>query len=228
MEAQYRLLELGRLSAGIFHDLSSPLTTLSLTVERLENLGPNESERIKNEIHSLKRTFTCLDGFIKLIQNNLRTECTDTIFCAESSIKDVCNMISHRIISLNILMIIRIKRKILITGNPHRFQQVVLNIINNGIDVLSLKEESFSRKIVIRIRKEHGKYILDFSDNGNGMTEEIRVRIFNPFFTTKESTGGIGIGLAHTKEIIEKEFGGNIFVSSEVGKGTRFSIHLHP
>ncbi|OGS00414.1 MAG: hypothetical protein A3G41_03255 [Elusimicrobia bacterium RIFCSPLOWO2_12_FULL_59_9] len=109
-------------------------------------------------------------------------------------------------------------------GDNNQLQQALVNLCNNAIDALPQ-----SGRIVIRTRKGaapsgHG-IVLEVEDNGAGIPEEIRDKIFNPFFTTKEVGKGTGLGLALTHDIIERHQG-TIEVKSAVGRGTTFTVFL--
>ena len=95
-----------------------------------------------------------------------------------------------------------------------------MNIIANAIDASNTKG-----KINIKTWCENDKAFISITDNGQGMTEEIKSKIFDPFFTTKDVGSGTGLGLSITYGIIESH-NGKIEVKSEIGKGTTFTISL--
>jgi signal transduction histidine kinase len=104
-----------------------------------------------------------------------------------------------------------------------------MNILSNAIQAIEMRVQKLyddtPGKIAIQTR-QHGKnMVLTITDNGIGMTEDVRKRIFEPFFTTKEVGEGTGLGLSIVFKIIEKHHG-NISVKSDPGKGTTFTITL--
>jgi signal transduction histidine kinase len=103
-----------------------------------------------------------------------------------------------------------------------KLNQVFMNIISNAIDAI---DSTVNGKIIITTQKFDDKVSISIKDNGHGMTQEIKSRIFDPFYTTKKVGKGTGLGLAITYGIIE-EHKGNIAVISEPEKGTEFLISL--
>jgi signal transduction histidine kinase len=109
-------------------------------------------------------------------------------------------------------------------GSENKLEQVVIATLINAAEAIG---ESPNGAIQIISRAEDGgkSVSLSISDNGPGMSEELKDKIFDPFFTTKQRTGGTGLGLSITYGIIQ-EHGGHIKVDSQVGKGTTFTYHL--
>jgi signal transduction histidine kinase len=97
-------------------------------------------------------------------------------------------------------------------------RRAFINIIRNGIQAMSN-----SGTMTVRSRSENGKAILTLHDEGVGMSEEVKARLFQPNFSTK--TDGMGLGLAITKKIID-DLGGSIVVESKEGKGTTVIVVL--
>jgi signal transduction histidine kinase len=104
-------------------------------------------------------------------------------------------------------------------------QQVLLNLILNGMDAMSNLPKS-RRSLVVRVTETKNSNLqVDVTDQGTGIAPDVAERIFEPFFTTKSN--GMGMGLAISQHIIEAH-GGDIWVDSQAGKGTTFSFILPP
>ena len=108
-----------------------------------------------------------------------------------------------------------------ILGNEIQIEQVVINILQNAIDSLSDNGE-----ISIKTFLENSKIILKLSDNGHGMDEETKQKIFAPFFTTKPENVGTGLGLFVIEKIC-KNHNAKIFYESKVNVGTTFKISFN-
>ena len=122
-----------------------------------------------------------------------------------------------------------------IQGYTGQLNQVFMNILTNGIDALdeynqnrSLPEiESNPGQIRIQTELQEGSYvIIRIKDNGLGMTEEVREKVFHPFFTTKPVGKGTGLGLSISYQIIVEKHGGKLECFSQLGQGTEFAIYL--
>lgn len=111
-----------------------------------------------------------------------------------------------------------------VRGNLAQLQQVVLNALQNAAQALA---SDGAGRIAVRTRRLPGApwVALEVEDNGCGIPPEIRDRIFDPFFTTRQSVGGMGLGLAITEGIVQQH-GGRIEVESQVGQGTTFRFLL--
>ena len=108
---------------------------------------------------------------------------------------------------------------------PGKINQVLINLINNGIQAIKAKEHQHNDSISILTKDDPEYIIIEIADTGIGMSKEIKQKIFEPFFTTKEVGEGTGLGLSIVFGIIE-DHQGKIDVRSETGKGTVFIITL--
>jgi signal transduction histidine kinase len=123
---------------------------------------------------------------------------------------------------------------LLIDCFPGQLNQVFMNILANAIDALeeSNQGRNFTEieinpnQIWIKTIAEADQVKITIADNGNGISEEVRSRIFDHLFTTKEVGKGTGLGLAIAHQIIVEKHGGTIVVNSEIGKGTEFVISI--
>ena len=115
-----------------------------------------------------------------------------------------------------------------ITNYENELKQALLNILNNAKDALLSKKdiEDFDAFINISLYKNEEKMILEISNNGGNINEEILYKIFEPYFTTKFETQGTGIGLYMTKSIIETNMKGKIEVQNIIN-GVKFTITLN-
>jgi len=114
-----------------------------------------------------------------------------------------------------------------IVGSAAEIQQVVLNLLRNAIQAFNAQGENNDQpRIQIKAYQQEGQAVLEITDNGPGMSQEVRRHIFDPFFTTKEVGQGTGLGLSVSYFIVTEHHSGRIEVDSELDKGTRFRIHL--
>ena len=111
-------------------------------------------------------------------------------------------------------------RQRLITANKTQINRVLTNLILNGIQAV---DDGRTPIINLQLRDMGRGYEICIKDNGSGISEEAKRKIFTPNFTTKSS--GTGLGLAMTKRIVERT-GGSIRFETEVGNGTMFYVHI--
>jgi len=110
------------------------------------------------------------------------------------------------------------------------FSRVIINLSNNAFDAMrdklsAMDEKNYSPKLVIRTLKKDEVTVIEIADNGSGISEDIKDKILQPFFTTKKGTEGTGLGLSITNDII-KAHGGFLEVSTIQNEGTSFTIKL--
>lgn len=113
---------------------------------------------------------------------------------------------------------------------PQDLSRAVLNVMNNACYAVWNKAqsegESYKPEISVSVSVENGNLVIAISDNGEGMTDEVKQRLFENFFTTKPIGKGTGLGMNITREIIESRHGGNISFESTFGQGTTFTFIL--
>jgi len=113
----------------------------------------------------------------------------------------------------------------MLTSYPGPLEQVLINLINNAL-IHGLEGRRSGRVTISASRQGTDRVTLLVEDDGKGIPEEQRAKVFDPFFTTKGDDGGTGLGLSISHSIVTGQLGGEIEVSSEVGKGTRFTISI--
>lgn len=126
------------------------------------------------------------------------------------------------------------KDDITIFGLKNEFAQALMNILNNAKDALITHiDVKYKRVICVDLYKENGKTIIDITDNAGGIPYEIMDKIFDPYFTTKHKSQGVGIGLYMAQEIIVKHMKGelrvqntNFVLDGSDYKGAKFTIVL--
>lgn len=113
---------------------------------------------------------------------------------------------------------------------PGKLNQVFMNLLSNAVDAILAKPETGADEVIritTRMEERNGLYyaVIEIADTGIGMTEEIKQRLFQPFFTTKDVGKGVGLGLAISHGIVH-DHGGSIEVESETGHGSLFRVLL--
>ena len=224
-----KLSAVGRLAAGVVHEINNPLATISACAESLEarvNDGEfNGSAALEDlrEYLGLIRSeaFRCKSITMGLLDfSRTRTSDHVTIDLADV-IRSAIRLLSHQKRSPLVDFEVELAHDLqLVSGDPGQLQQAVIALATNALDAMG-----DSGTLAIRGRNEDDKVVVEVSDTGVGIPQENLAKIFEPFFTTKEIGRGTGLGLAVCYGILT-EHGGTLDVQSTVGAGTTFTITL--
>ena len=113
---------------------------------------------------------------------------------------------------------------------PQDLSRAVLNVMNNACYAVWNKSrtagDDYRPEVSVSVRVEGSNLIISIADNGEGMTEEVKQRLFENFFTTKPLGQGTGLGLGITRDIIENKHGGTVSFESEEGEGATFTLTI--
>ncbi|MBI2195214.1 MAG: two-component sensor histidine kinase [Planctomycetes bacterium] len=219
-----RLAYLGALAGGLAHEIRNPLSTINLNLQLLledwENVEGERGRRARRKLEVIqkeaKRLEEILNDFLRVVRGEeLKLEEHDL----NDVVEEILDLITPAVRSENIQI-----RRGLSTGLPRiRFdqallKQAIINLFKNAREAMGGGGE-----LIVRTARSGDHLRVDIADTGPGIPPEKQERIFRPYYTTKKA--GTGLGLASTKRIIE-EHGGDISFTSEVGKGTNFTIRL--
>ncbi|MBF0459435.1 MAG: hybrid sensor histidine kinase/response regulator [Nitrospirae bacterium] len=230
---QSKMAEVGSMINAIAHQWRQPLNVISLMAQEIEE-SYKFGDLNKDYLMEAKDTIlTHVDFMTKTVDDfcrYLRPSKEKIIFDIKKSIEEVVLMFSPYFqksgISLNFDFI---DENVSARGYPNEFKQVILNLINNARDAILLKCRETGQpaegRIDIGIAMKNKTIKIRVSDNGGGIPSDIIGRIFEPYFTTKESHKGTGIGLYMSKTIIEKNMGWKLNVANVEG-GAEFVIEI--
>jgi hypothetical protein len=212
------LAMMGRMAAYIAHEIRSPLVTMGgFALSILENYQNSEIVKRNARIISeeIERLEEVLENMLSLSRPLSLKKLPKDI---NQMLEKTCGFVEERVRANNISLEKIFSSLPLIMVDPRQMKQAFLNIINNGIDHMPQ-----GGKLTLVTQKEEDFIKVKIMDTGKGIPEELKSRIFQPFFTTKSK--GIGLGLAITQRIV-KTHHGSISVESSLGKGTTFVISL--
>jgi two-component system, NtrC family, sensor kinase len=218
-----KIASLGRMSAGVAHEINNPLAGILIYAELLQrDLAPDSAHRENLEV-IIKQTMRCQQIVHRLLDFSRQSLGDRKLFDLNDIIHRCVELISHQAFFHNIKVIQELDPFLpQIVGDPGQLQQVFTNLLLNAADAMGGQG-----RIVIASRPTpHGDgIILTFTDTGCGIPPEIRDKIFEPFFTTKPPGKGTGLGLSIVYGVIQRH-GGTITADSPWGGGTTFTIRL--
>jgi len=233
-----RLQALGELSVGLVHEISQPLSILRLKLEMLlkqmETPGEPEKNRqiVRDGFQLIDRMAATIDSMRKFSH---QTE--ENILSAvnvNAMVENAVNLVRADFERRNIIIQAEKDPNLpYILANPLYIEQVLVNLLANARDAFDERDSSDGyedrdeRKIVrISLVPKGGEWVeIHISDNAMGMPHEVVRKIFDPFFSTRKNGRNTGMGLSICKNIIDS-LGGDIFVKSQPGAGTQFTLRL--
>ena len=227
-----KLASLGRMSAGIIHEINNPLnyatTGLYTLHKRTAALPPEQQGDFAEIVADIEEGV----GRVKKIVSDLRTfthpdgEQLDDVDLNEV-VATALRFLSHEW-NGDVQVETRLPDPFIVRANKSRLIQVVLNVLQNSLYAVKRKtfgEAAERPSISIEGRAEAGRHLLIVRDNGEGIAAADLDKIFDPFFTTKEVGQGMGLGLSICYRIV-REYEGEIRVNSELGKFCEFSLEF--
>jgi len=225
-----KLASLGRMSAGIIHEINNPLNFATTGLFTLRNKGkflaPEQREEYAEVLKDVEEGITR----VKNIVSDLRmfthpdTESHDQVEVAEvvtSSLRFLSNEWKDKV-----LIEQKVPEHQTVWANKNKLIHVLVNLLQNSLDALKGKVFTNEKPTIwIEGRLEPGKSILIFRDNGSGIDSEHLDKIFDPFYTTKDVGEGMGLGLSICYRIVQ-ECEGRISVRTEPGKFCEFTLEF--
>jgi len=219
-----KLAVAGRLAAQVAHEINNPLAGIKGGFTLIKGAISKDYKHygyvdmIDGEIDRIARIVKQMFNLCRPFQGKI------TEFDPAVPVRGVVSMLGElsnkHFVTVNIGSF---ENTVKVTMSEDFFRQILFNIIKNAIEATP----DGSEVNIVNIRNQDDRLIIMVSDQGGGISDELRSKIFEPFFTTKDkhSDSGLGLGLATTKGIVEA-MGGSLDLTSKEGKGTTFIIDL--
>jgi len=220
LELSRRMAAIGRLTSGVGHEVKNPINAIVVHLELLKtkmgDTGASANrhlEVIDSEIHRLDRVVQTLVDFsrpveVKLVEYDLRHVVADVVTLAGAEMSTRQVHLSSRLPAYPVVAKVDVDL----------LKQAVLNVVQNGAQAMPE-----GGRLEVFLFEEGKSAVIQVEDQGGGISEELRERIFDLYFTTKK--GGSGIGLAMTYRILQLHHG-SIDVQSELGRGSVFQLRI--
>jgi len=209
----------GRLAAGVSHEIGNPLASISSLVQEL--LTEEGSSFVKGSLNTIHQHVNRIARIVRNLGDFARLYPRQRV---PTSLRDILQntidlvRFDKNFKKIEVVTDVQNSRPVKI--DPDQMQQVFLNLLLNARDAMP-----DGGKLDISMKENDGRVRMVFADTGTGIESEVKDKVFDPFFTTKGPTRGTGLGLSICYSII-KDHGGTIEVESEKDKGTKFIIIL--
>ena len=226
LERQQKLATLGTLAAGIAHEIRNPLTSLKARLYTLEKhlqavpAARKDTDIISAEISRLEHIVQDVLSFARPSDPKLEIIAADTV------IREVQGLMSPDLESRGLHLVVESSPELLIRADSGHLKQVLVNLVRNAAEAIDGKGTVTLRTRPARAPfggRETAAVILEVADDGKGIPPEVEKRLFDPFFSTKET--GTGLGLPIAARIVEKH-GGLLQYQTRPGHGTTFGVVL--
>ncbi len=215
---QDKMAAVGQLAAGIAHEIRNPLASISGSVQLLESTSsdPENSKLFKIILKEIDRLNDLITEFLEFVRpDKVNEEPMDLNYLIDELMK---MLKFNKTVRQDISIDLQLNSERSIHGDSPKLKQALLNITLNAMQAMNDVEDP---KLSIKTYDENDKVVLSITDTGIGIKPETLNKIFEPFHTTKPK--GTGLGLAITHKILENHQA-EVFVESELGKGTQFTI----
>ena len=246
-----KMASLGELTAGIAHEIQNPLNFVNnfsdVSNELLEEMKQelatgntqqaieivnNVKENLEKILHHGKRADAIVKGMLQHSRTSSgQKELTDINILADEYLRLAYHGLRAKDKFFNAKFETVLDPSIdKISVVPQEIGRVILNLINNSFYAVSEKKKDtgngYEPTVIVSTKKEKDKIEIRVKDNGNGIPQKVLEKIFQPFFTTKPTGQGTGLGLSLSYDIITKGHGGEIKVKTREGEGSEFIISL--
>jgi PAS domain S-box-containing protein len=238
-----KMASIGRLTAGIAHEMNTPLAAVRSSLSELSSLvkeydeavgDPDVNEEDHHEIaaemrQAIELASTSAEraaGFVRGVKSQTRDLSSKQMvaFNAVPIIDEAILLLSHMLREKKCTVNFDHTSSLMeLKGSPGRLAQVVTNLIVNSADACAPRGDG---KIDVKLVDDGAYLVMSVTDNGGGIPPEIITRIFEPMFTTKPFGQGTGLGLPIIHDIVVGDFAGKIDVASKVGEGTTFTLRM--
>jgi two-component system NtrC family sensor kinase len=230
-----KLAAVGRLAAGVVHEINNPLATIAACAEALESRTDEgvygagaDAEDLREYLQLIRgEAFRCKQITNGLLDFSRARAVQHAPVNLSEVVESAARLLLHQKRGAAIKIEVNIVADLpLVSGDEGQLQQAVIILAENAIDAMPEGGTlTLSTRRGAGEEEEDGVALIEVSDTGQGIAPKILERIFDPFFTTKEVGRGTGLGLAVCYGIVT-EHGGRIAVESAVGRGSTFTIRL--
>jgi PAS domain S-box-containing protein len=221
---QSRLAAMGEMIGNIAHQWRQPLNALGLLLFNIKDayrFNTLDADYLEQAVGIGNRLVQKMSTTISDFSRFFHPDKEILAFSAKEQIREAVTLVEASLLNSNISIHIDVSHDIKLLGFPNEYSQVLLNLISNAKEAILAHNQLLAGRVDIVLTDQDGQGCVAVSDNGGGIPEEILDRIFEPYFSTKEKGGGIGLYMS--KMIIERNMNGSISARNIEG-GAEFRI----
>jgi len=216
-----RLASVGRLAAGVAHEIGNPVTGIASLAQNLRHEDDPAviGQSIEDIIEQTRRISDILRTLKSFSRGSRHLQQRET-FALNEVVDEAVHLLQLTHKHDGIRFEASCPQQILLTGNRQELSQVLVNLLSNAADASRPGD-----RVDLLARAQAGEAIVEVMDQGQGIPDELQETIFEPFYTTKPTGQGTGLGLSLAYKIIE-DHGGTLTIDSQAGLGTRVIVTL--
>jgi signal transduction histidine kinase len=215
-----KMAAMGQLAAGVAHEINNPLGAIELTASAMKRM--TLEEKFLRRLDTIESAALQCKEIVRnlLLFSHPSAEISEKVDVTDLVMRSLA-LIEYQLSKDAINVEKSLQEGLSIEAGGTELAQVIMNILINARDALRAVEDE--KVIHIKSSEKDDRILIEITDNGPGMEEEVAGRIFEPFFTTKNVGEGVGLGLSISFQIVRK-YGGEIGVTSGPNKGTTFTL----
>jgi two-component system, NtrC family, sensor kinase len=223
-----KLASIGRLAAGVAHEINNPLGGILAFTQILMNEGAQDDGDRRECLEEIERSALRCKAVVESLLRFSRQSARDEVrpVPLNEVVRAGLRLCAHRLTLDGVDIEVRLPEGLPpVLGDAGQLEQVVMNLVTNAVDSVRDVQRAGGGRIGVATSVCEGEVLLEVVDNGRGVDEQHLEKLFDPFFTTKEEGKGTGLGLAVTYAIV-KEHEGRISVRNRAQGGAAFTVAL--
>jgi len=216
----YHFAQFGRLSSELLHDLVDPLSAVSVNLQKLTQTN-KQPDLVQRALRGTQK----MEQFVAAARRQIQQQRQVTHFSLRTAVAEAVDVLKNKAEKEGVTIILKSSQPLSVYADPIRFHRLISNLVSNAID--SFDGGAYVEKqITVTLESEKTGILLSVADTGKGIPADVLPHVLEPFYTTKDSAKGMGLGLSICKEITEQEFGGTLTIKSTVNVGTTVEVHM--
>ena len=217
-----RMATAGMVAAGVSHEIRSPLGVIRIAIDEVKELVVDAPAEVRDYVSDISEAADRITTILKDLSSIARPVDDPLGDVDLRAVIDSASRLASYRFGNGVTLARGTCEVPKVVGNASRLVQLITNLLHNAARA---KRPDGHNKIHVSTRVLDDKVVLEVSDTGTGMSPETKKRLFEPFFTTGQTTGGTGLGLTICRSIVDR-MGGSIDIASELGRGTTVSVTL--